>query len=576
MRKGRSRGNIATVLLVAVVCLGLVMTIAGLATSQLAYSNHLSNSIRARNAADSAIQTALAHLLDDPSFGSAPETMPVAGLIEQRSGDTLGRLAFDAAQAEELGLPPSRNNVDSDAPVEGWKGRVVPCEAVQLVAVGECCGVRRTIETIVHLPRFPYVICTSGRFESQGPLLLGVIPETAEADWVAPEDLLPGHLASNSNAGDAVRLLGAAVISGDVEAVGGIEANPPVVIRGSRLTDSDPVDIPALALADYDPGGRPGTEVFTGSTEDVTLAGYNRSPGPAVTVNGDLRLEAGVLYVAGDLTVNGDVKGRGAIFTEGQLTVTGCAEMEPDQQIALVAHGNVTLGGSGRFRGVVYTEGDFTADGVALVGSFIGNSPSGGTMRIIDAGIVAGDPQMSFEENWLCSQTTTQGLWWGGPDVWGPYGERNPDFYPLDFPTWRQTSRFVGMEDGLVVVEWQIEGFFPDADQEAPTVYPRREYYTPEGELARVSFEGPGGIAGDPATRIDIPSASVPGAESWTSNFYQDGVLTGNLTISKHDQPGYAKPERVQVYQEVADFRLDFSQFFSMEDKIQTVLWMEH
>ena len=432
------------------------------------------------------------------------------------------------------------------------------------------------METVVHVPRFPYVICTSGKFRSQGPLVVGILPETTEAEWATVEDLLPGHLASNSEAGDAVNLQDAAVISGDVESVGGILANPPVVIRGSRLSNTDPVDIPALAIRDYDPQFKPGVETFSGSTTSTVLAGYNRSPGSA-TVTGDLTLEAGVLYVTGDLTVTGNLKGRGAVFTEGNLNVLGCAELESDQQIALVAEGDVNLRGTGRFRGIVYTQGDFQASGVALVGAFIGKSDTGGgSIYIEDAGLVAGDPTMSFQDNWLCSQTTSTGLWWGGPDIFGPYGEAYPNFYPADFPTWKQTSEFVGVEGGLIVVEWRIEGFFPGGNGELPTIYPRREYYQPDGTLVRVEFMGPDGVAVEPGTMVTNADAVVPGAETWVSSYDIEGELAGSLNVARQDQVALVRPERVRVYEEVADFRLDVSQFFSYEDRMQTILWAEH
>lgn len=570
----RFRGSIATVLIVAVLCLGLVLTIAAMATTHLNLTNHIGNAMKARNAAESAIQTALAHLMEDPTLGSTAN-MGSLGLLTFDSGEATAHLAFDPAEATDAELPLSLNNVESDSPADGWK-RVIPPEAIQLVAVGESGGVTRTIETVVHFPRFPYVICTSGKFESQGPLVLGVLPETAEAEWVQTEDLLPGHLASNNTETDAVRLQDVAIITGDVESAGGIQAEPPVVIQGSRLTDSDPVDIPKLELSDYDPEFKAGCETFSGSTEDTVLAGYNRSPG-SIVVDGDLTLEAGVLYVAGDLTVTGDVKGRGAIFTQGNLTLSGCADLESDQQIALIAEGDVGLEGAGRFRGVVYTEGNFSADGVALVGAFIGNSDSGaGAIRIVDAGLVATDPTMSFADNWLCSQTTTRGLWWGGPDIFGPYNEPYPNFYPADFPTWRQTSQFVGEEDGLLVVEWRLEGFFPGANGELPEIYPRREYYQPDGTLVRVSFEGPDGAAVAPGTMVTNADPIVPGAETWVSSYDQEGSLAGSLTVARQDQEALARPERVQVYQEVADFNLDISQFFSYEDRMQTLLWVEH
>lgn len=560
------------------IALSLVLTIGALATTHLNLSNRASNAIRARNAAESLIQETVAHLLEDPTYGKPSHAdFAAASLMRFEADGSRARLAFDATSAASENIPPSLNNAESDASIQGWD-RVVPSDSIQLVAVGECGGVERTIETIIHIPAFPYVVCTSGAFESQGPMVVGVMPEGAEADWVTPEELLPGHLASNSSSTNAISLRDAAVITGDVESVGGIQANPPVVIQGSRLENSAPVSIPDLRIQDYDTEFRPGNETFTGSSSSTTLAGYNRSPSNA-TVMGDLNLEAGVLYVAGDLRVTGNLTGRGAIFTEGSLEVLGLGSIEADQQLALVAQGNVNLQGGGRFRGVVYTEGDFTASGVALVGAFINNSSSGGSVRLRDVGMVAADPKMSFEESWLVSQTA-RSRWWGAPDVHGGYvSAPYPYDYPPSFPTWRQSSEYIGMESGLVVVEWTTTGHFPSADEEPITIYPRREYYSPTGNLVRVEWQGPGGIAADGATSVDSPlvPSGVPGSLTWNVNYDQDeGIGGGLLTLVEKGAPGLARPERVRVYQEVADFRLDFSQFFSYEDRMKTILWVEH
>jgi len=49
--------------------------------------------------------------------------------------------------------------------------------------------------------------------------------------------------------------------------------------------------------------------------------GRARATGPLVL--GDLKLDSGLLYVDGDLTVTGKVTGNGAIVCTGKVTVTG-------------------------------------------------------------------------------------------------------------------------------------------------------------------------------------------------------------------------------------------------------------
>ena len=70
--------------------------------------------------------------------------------------------------------------------------------------------------------------------------------------------------------------------------------------------------------------------------------------------------------------------------------------------------------------------------------------------------------------------------------------------------------------------------------------------------------------------------AVVPGAETWVSSYDIEGELAGSLNVARQDQVALVRPERVRVYEEVADFRLDVSQFFSYEDRMQTILWAEH
>ena len=67
-----------------------------------------------------------------------------------------------------------------------------------------------------------------------------------------------------------------------------------------------------------------------------------------VVINGDLDLSQGSLYVKGNLTVNGSVRGRGSLYVDGNVTVQGgSAVVQTDQATGttLLASGDVTLKG---------------------------------------------------------------------------------------------------------------------------------------------------------------------------------------------------------------------------------------
>ncbi len=146
-------------LLTALMALSLLFTVTATSISQLRFTTHVANAQQAKNLAEAAIATAVSELRKDLSFGQSSGLLPSmpAARVQVGQGAEQGLLSFHSNKARELGIPLSLNNVDADAPAAGWRGRVVPPEAAQLVAVGTCGGVSRTVEAVIYVPRFPYV-----------------------------------------------------------------------------------------------------------------------------------------------------------------------------------------------------------------------------------------------------------------------------------------------------------------------------------------------------------------------------------------------------------------------------------
>lgn len=563
----RSRGHIATVLLISVVALTLLFTIAASALSHLRLTSHADNAQKAQNLAEAAVQTAIASLRQDLRFGITSGLLPdmPASLVKVETAYGQGRLSFHPGKAAELGLPLSCNNVASDTPKEGWKGRLVPSEAVQLIGVGLVGGVTRTVEMVLHVPRFPYVISSSGSFVCDGPLRLGVVPAHLDPTKLSGEELLPGHLVSNSRDPRAVQISGETVVSGDVEAVGGITMSAPAVVQGSVKPHSQEASLAKLRVGDYDPLGKyAGVESFLGSHQSETLAGYNRGTGDVV-VSGDLNLEAGVLYVDGQLRVSGGVKGRGALIATGGIVLGGASTLESDHQVALLSQGDIELRGSGSFRGLIYTEGNLTSQGVKLLGSLITNSSSeqGGKVALRESGLLAGDPNMSFDEGWLCEEWC---------ELEGSY--TNPTLPANELPRVRQQAKFVGLEDGLIVVEWsyQFDSPRPESGFETPPPVVR-EYYNAEGERVRSGFEAVQEGMNPGNTTTGGGGRPFGYGNNHDLKLQVDGVTA--LTI-RFQSPPLISPEKIRVFREVQDFKLDFSQFLRPEDRLRLLLRADH
>lgn len=365
-------------LLTLAVAATLVFALAGTSVTHLHVASRTDNGDVARNLAESAIAYTLERVLMDEKFGESrlpTQTLTINGPIS----DSRAIVSFHEGTASQNLAGYSTNNLQRESAVPGNGGRVVPGSALHVVALAECRGTRRRMEAIFSVPRFPYVIATAGRFRSDGHLLVAGVESTADLvaqNGVRDEDLLPGHIVSNSVASDALQLGSQTKVTGDAQASGGVELGGATVL-GEVRTQASPTEIPDIAISDFDPqaNGKTGIQNLTTSVvNQATYEGWVRREGDLMITNG-LKLDQGVLYVDGDLVVTGGVTGTGAIFVTGETSVSGRSDLSTDNQTALMSDGSILLDGAGEsrsyFQGLIYTRGDFKASDITLVGTLM-------------------------------------------------------------------------------------------------------------------------------------------------------------------------------------------------------------
>jgi len=378
MRLRLSRGaTLATTLLVATLILLLGLTAASTGIFHLSFGTRVSRGTQAVEVADAAIALCLERLLTEEGFGEGDDP---GHTVEVTLGDSIGRCTFSSAQAGALDVPRSLDNRAGESAQEGWAGRIVPPRSLQLVAVGESGGVRKTVEVVVHLPKFPYAIAASGEISSRGDLLLGSIDSPEDlVGGLASEELHPADLLSNAG-GVAIDLDGDEVrISGNLESVGAIELGRAVKVEGEVLPNASGTELPDIDLEEF--LSRPGRLISASELNGaVTLSGSGKWLDEKMDVRGGLTLDEGVLLVEGDLEIRGGLSGKGAIVTRGSVTIHDGAALSATDQVAVLAGGDIIVHGNDRgeergsyFQGTLYTEGSLEASDVTLVGLFLAN-----------------------------------------------------------------------------------------------------------------------------------------------------------------------------------------------------------
>ena len=408
---GRRGTSMVTIILLGTVLLTMLLTVASTATFHLQVATHESNKETARNLAESAVAQAIEKLVARQDFGNTGTTAErTIKVTFPSSPGAVGRLTFDSTQASQWGIPISYNNVENDTTLSG-QDRVLPPYSAQLMAVGEANGITTTLEVVVSIPRYKFALATSGTLSSSGGLLVASVDDTTDLSGglssVAVEELLPGNVASNSTG--VVDLASTAtnpsLVTGDVSSVGSVTLGANTTVQGAVLQNAEPTVLPDLDITNYDPAGWVGLSQLSNSvfSSNLALSGPVRRGGNLTISNGGLDLDNAYLYVDGDLTVNGGISGKGAVFCTGEVTVSGGSTLSAENIQAVAAAGDITLGGYGEasslFKGVLYSKSNMALSDITVVGAAVGNGPANSTFTVDRVSAVPNPQAVSLSWN---------------------------------------------------------------------------------------------------------------------------------------------------------------------------------
>jgi hypothetical protein len=377
-RQGIALGTVLSIITLAMLC-ALVVATAVAASLNLESRNEIQH--QARDLSDSALAAALEQTLQSQgTFGmyGLPPTVSVGA-----SPSPSAVVTFDTSRS----LPFSTNNLQGSAPVMGYN-RQVPAGITDLIATTNFNGLLVHSECLMCLPPYAYAIGTSGTLIGNNMTIEGVVGANG-----MPSD-------TNVRSNGAIQLTDS-TIYGNVAAASALTLNG-CHVTGAMTQDNSPVPLPTVPIEKYDPllVASPG-QVNTLRSVPVNngptaLTGYCRAPATGnatqnIRIASDLHLDEALLWVNGNVEIDGKLSGCGAIMATGDINLMSGSQLTADNQVALAAHGSVTLQGRGAnvdtFYGVVYCEGAFTANQIALTGAFVSNSsaPGGGTVNVADA-----------------------------------------------------------------------------------------------------------------------------------------------------------------------------------------------
>ncbi|MFN8610892.1 MAG: hypothetical protein U0931_25345 [Vulcanimicrobiota bacterium] len=361
----RRRGG---ALLLVLCCLPFLAMIALLmlnqATMNVTVIDRFWNSQKAQELARSAVVTAYVEILSKRTYGVDQNAEVKVTMPELGDPQAYGLVTFH----RDSGLPYSVNNYQGESSVQCYDATVVPRDSICLVGTGTYRGVTRRWMTFLKAPPFDRALSSSGAIRSTGGLLLGAMSSTdALRDGeLSPDELKPSRLVSNgkdSGGVEALKIEGEAEIHGELKSAGSIAI--PTTIKGNPLQfpNSQPEEMPTIKVRDYDPESRPSLQRLSKDSYDSekTFSGFAKYSGAQVTFEKGVKLDHGVLYVDGDLVINGPVQGDGAIFCTGKVIMRGGADLTSDNHAAVVAEGDVRILGSGSqrsyFTGLIYSGG---------------------------------------------------------------------------------------------------------------------------------------------------------------------------------------------------------------------------
>ena len=353
-----------------------------------------SNADEAQRMAYSVVQLAIAEIQRDENFSGSLR-------YDSTSGEGYGEVTFDSTREYW-----SLNNVGSDAGQFGFREMAVPSNSILVVGTGVYRNSRKTYAVLLTVPPFPYSLASSGPITTSGRNIIGGVESVEDLrDGLQPEDITEGAIATNARAEDfgnqeTLRLDGEVTIVGDAKSAGGfIELGEVTIERGEFLTGES--ELPQIEIRNYDPTGREGlvSHQAVEYSAAQTLYGLNLWDGPSdgVHFQDGLELDGGLLYVKGDVRIDGPITGKGALVATGNVEIVGGASFDADVNVAVLAEGDLTVQGTGReasqFTGLLYCEGEMEVQRITTVGTFLANGPES-ELRVEDA-VILHNPEVA-------------------------------------------------------------------------------------------------------------------------------------------------------------------------------------
>jgi hypothetical protein len=368
MQRKRASTLLTTLSAVAVVStLGLVLS--RMCVAHLSLTTVKARRQEALDLARSAASLGLAKLSENADF-QGQAVVPEGGWV-----------VFDRPAAQRLGLPYSLNNLKGTRAEMGSLGSSVPPATAQLVAVGRSGGQTRRLEVVLAVPPFPFAVASSGPIRARRGVEIAGLRTLPLVGSLDSAPLGEADLVSNDPSAEAVFLGAGTRIRGSVQAVGHIAQDPHnVEVSGALKSQAERELIPHQDFSKYDPLAQGwdynAIEVDQLAGGGPPLSGRRRKAGSLQVTDG-LRLDGALLFVDGDLQVQGGLSGKGAVVVTGNVTLEGQSQFESGHAVAILSGGDTRIRGSGAqgsfFQGLVYTQGQFEADRVTLVGSLIAN-----------------------------------------------------------------------------------------------------------------------------------------------------------------------------------------------------------
>lgn len=250
------------------------------------------------------------------------------------------------------------NNFNGTSPVSGPRGPVLPGSAYVKIE-GQALGHREVVECVLGRKDDDLVaaaVVASGKIHLEGDVKVSgrlandqstVVPADVISNY--REDTWTGSapLYYNQGVGDTASIVGT---------VRSASPNPGAIspdfagAATDALTNQAPVPVDNVDIqGEIDSKiGNPSPPLTTS-----TLTGDYYSSG-SHTITGDLILNNGRVYVNGNLTVIGSIKGNGAVYVAGNTTFSGDAEITASEDgVVLYSQGNISLRG---FDGTEYMD----------------------------------------------------------------------------------------------------------------------------------------------------------------------------------------------------------------------------